>query len=462
MKDKGILGAAVLICLPAFLAGLPALSGQDFPAMGEYETISLLGQKLSAPAPDSAAVELYRKAKAEFDRNPNETNAIWLGRRVAYLGLYCEAVKIFTDGLERFPSSFRLLRHRGHRYITLRQFDKAIADLVKAAELSAAAPLDVEPDGIPNRSKRPLSNTQFNIWYHLGLAHYLKADFAAAAEAYKECLKWSKNDDLLTAATDWLYMALRRMGKADEAQICLKPIRKKMNIIENGAYHQRLLVYKGLKKPESLMETPAGLNERERGLNFAVQAYGLGNWYLFNGDAARARELFEKLVKEGGWAAFGTIAAEAEIFRMVRAPLGGGGPDFETTDVNRLLHAWTVMWNAYDLSPVERLFLDEDKLSYFSSEINGLIRGMAALKVHHQGFGFVPDGKSQESRLWLEEVRVVDLGSGQAFLVTATWGFDKGQGPETAQRGPVTFVIVKTDSGFRIVHAHFANNEKTR
>jgi tetratricopeptide (TPR) repeat protein len=460
MNNKGIFGAAILICLSAFLTASPAWSGQDLPSAGEYEAISLLGQKLSAPSPDIALIGLYRKAKAEFDRNPNEANTIWLGRRAAYLGLYREAVKIFTDGLERFPSSFRLLRHRGHRYITLRQFDKAIADLGKAAELSAAAPLDSEPDGIPNRAKRPLSNTQFNIWYHLGLAHYLKADFAAAAEAYKECLKWSKNDDLLTAATDWLYMALRRMGKADEAEICLKPIRKKMNIIENGAYYQRLLVYKGLKKPESLMETPTGLNERERSLNFAVQAYGLGNWYLYNGDAARARELFEKLVKEGGWAAFGTIAAEAEIFRMVRAPRSGSGPDPDTTDFTRLLKAWTVMWNAFDLSPVDRLFLNDDRLSYFSSEKKGLIRGMEALKVHHQGFGFVPGGKSQESRLWLEDVRVVDLGSSQAFLITATWGFDRGQGPEIGQRGPVTFVIVKTDVGFRIVHAHFANNPK--
>ncbi|MCJ7588708.1 MAG: tetratricopeptide repeat protein [Candidatus Aminicenantes bacterium] len=460
MKDKGIFGAAVLICLSSFLTASTAWSGQDLPTTGEYETISLLGQKLSAAAPDSVAVELYRRAKAEFDRNPNETNTIWLGRRVAYLGLYREAVKIFTDGLERFPSSFRLLRHRGHRFITLRQFDKAIADLSKAAELSVAAPLDSEPDGIPNRAKRPLSNTQFNIWYHLGLAHYLKADFAAAAEAYKECLKWSKNDDLLTAATDWLYMGLRRMGKADEAQICLKPIRKKMNIIENGAYHQRLLVYKGLKKPESRMETPAGLSEQDRSLNLAVQAYGLGNWYLYNGDDARARELFEKLVKEGGWAAFGTIAAEAEIFRIVRAPLTGGGPDPDTANVNRLLRAWNAMWNAYDLAPVDKLFLNDDRLSYFSSEKKGLIQGMAALKVHHRGFGFVPGGKSQESRLWLEDVRVVDLGSGQAFLVTATWGFDRDQGPETAQRGPVTFAIVKTESGFRIAHAHFANNPK--
>jgi tetratricopeptide (TPR) repeat protein len=458
--DHKLIKSAVLIGLSMVFAESRAWSGQDLPTAPEYEAISLLGGKLTAPAADSTAVELYRKAKAEFERNPNETNTVWFGRRTAYLGLYREAVRIYSEGLERFPSSFRLLRHRGHRYITLRQFDRAVADLKKAAELAAGAPLDSEPDGIPNRTGRPLSNTQFNIWYHLGLALYLKGDFAAAADAYRECLKWSKNDDLLTAATDWLYMALRRMGKEDEARACLKPIRKKMAIIENGAYHQRLLVYMGLKKPESLVETPPGLNERERSLNFSVQAYGLGNWYLYGGDAGRARELFEKLVKEGGWASFGTIAAEAEISRMARVPGPAGAPDFDTADVGSLLRAWAIMWNAYDLSPVDRLFWSDEKLSYFSSEKKGLIQGMEALRAHHKGFGFVPGGKSQESRLWLEDTRIVDLGSGQAFLVTATWGLDRGQGPETALRGPATFVIIKTEGGFRIAHAHFANDPK--
>jgi tetratricopeptide (TPR) repeat protein len=442
----------------AFLAACIVSFGQEIPAPLEYEAISLLGKKLAAPAAESAAIDLYRKAKVEFERNPNEANVIWLGRRAAYLGLYREAVRIFGYGLERFPNSFRLLRHRGHRYVTLRLFDRAIADLKRAASLSAAAPLDVEPDGIPNRARKPLSNTQFNIWYHLGLAHYLEGDFASAAEAYRECLKWSKNDDLVTAATDWLYMSLRRLGRDEEAAGCLAPVRERMKIIENGAYHQRLLVYKGIRKPESLLVSPAGLSERDRALNFAVQAYGLGNWHLYNGETAKARALFDRLVEEGSWAAFGTIAAVAALYRMARLAGPAGGPNPETADIRGLLRAWNAMWNASDLTPVGSLFLGGEGPSYFSSEKRGLIRGLPALLEHHRGFGFVPGGTRTESRLWLEDVRTLEAGGPDAFLVTAVWGFDRGQGPAAAQRGPVTFVIVRTGAGFRIAHAHFSND----
>ena len=34
--------------------------------------------------------------------------------------------------------------------------------------------LETEPDGIPNKLNMPLSSTQFNVWYDLALAHYLK------------------------------------------------------------------------------------------------------------------------------------------------------------------------------------------------------------------------------------------------------------------------------------------------
>ena len=71
-------------------------------------------------------------------------------------------------------------RHRGHRYISQRKFDAAIADFNKAAELMQGAPIEMEPDGQPNKINKPLSTTQFNVWYHLGLAHYLKEEFDEA------------------------------------------------------------------------------------------------------------------------------------------------------------------------------------------------------------------------------------------------------------------------------------------
>ncbi len=52
-------------------------------------------------------------------------------------------------------------------------------------------------------------------------------------------------------------------------------------------------------------------------LNIATQGYGVGNWYLVNGDVAAATEIFERIVAGTSWAAFGYIAAEAELARGV-------------------------------------------------------------------------------------------------------------------------------------------------
>ena len=134
-------------------------------------------------------LELKRdEAQQRFDKEFNNVEAIiWLGRRTAYLAHYKEAIFTFSDGIEQFPTDPRLYRHRGHRYITLRCFDAAIADLEKAAKLIKGKPDEIEPDGLPNARNIPTSTLQSNIWYHLGLAYYLKGDFRRALSAYREC-----------------------------------------------------------------------------------------------------------------------------------------------------------------------------------------------------------------------------------------------------------------------------------
>jgi tetratricopeptide (TPR) repeat protein len=96
-----------------------------------------------------------RVAQKNFDANPTEENYIWLGRRLAYLAKYNEAIEIFSKGLEKFPKSYKLDRHRGHRYISTRKFDAAIKDLNKAVALMKDVPLEIEPDGQPNKINVP-------------------------------------------------------------------------------------------------------------------------------------------------------------------------------------------------------------------------------------------------------------------------------------------------------------------
>jgi tetratricopeptide (TPR) repeat protein len=266
------------------------------------------GHARQPPPPDLPAAQ-QRHAAA-----PTEENTIWLGRRTAYLGRYEEAIAIYTTGLQRFPDSYRLYRHRGHRQISLRRFDAAIADFTRAAELMRGRPPEIEPDGIPNRLNRPLSTTQFNVWYHLGLAHYLKGEFAAAERAYLECLAASDNADSVTATVDWLYMAYRRQGKHDAAAALLGRITPEMTVVENDAYLKRLRFYQGQLSAEALLAS-TGTGE-DADLTLATQGYGVANWYLVNGETARAIELFERVAASPHRSAFGTIAAEADLARL--------------------------------------------------------------------------------------------------------------------------------------------------
>jgi len=280
------------------------------------EATSLLGKPLvSAAVSNEKLIANYEAAKKDYDAAPQDAEKlIWLGRRLGYLGRYQEAITVFTRGIELDAKNPKFFRHRGHRYLTTRQINKAIADFEKAAELTKGKPDEIEPDGQPNRLNKPLSTLQFNIWYHLGLAHYLKADWAKALKAYEECMKRSRNnDDSLVATSDWLYMTLKRMGRDAAAAKVLDPIREKMDIIENTSYWNRLLMYKGLRTPESVLD-PAGADD----LTVATQGYGVGNWYLYNGQAAKAKEIFERVVAGKQWAAFGYLAAEAELARWKR------------------------------------------------------------------------------------------------------------------------------------------------
>jgi len=284
------------------------------------EATSLLGAPLLQPtfSPERLGMLLGNldDAREAYEADPSDEDAIiWLGRRTAYLGRYNEAIEIYTRGLEQHPESYRLLRHRGHRYISLRRFDEAVADLRAAAELSESAEDAIEADGIPNAIDQPLSTTKFNIWYHLALAHYLRDELELALTAYQRCMEFSTNPDLLVATSDWMYMTMRRLGYDAEARALLEPISADMEIVENDAYHRRLLMYKGEIAPEELLDLRA-VDDPDLALSIATQGYGVGNWHLVEGDTERAREIFQLIVEGSSWAAFGYIAAEADLSRM--------------------------------------------------------------------------------------------------------------------------------------------------
>lgn len=281
--------------------------------MGE----ELLPAKLSST--DSARLEQdVQAAKAAYEANPDSLELIiWYGRRLAYQGKYLEAIYTYTMGLEKFPTSHRLRRHRGHRYITTRQLERAVDDYEMAAFYSLNAKNNIEPDGIPNKLNKPLGNDKFNIWYHYGLAHYLNGRYDKAISAYKKCLEFSDNNDLLVATTYWLYMTYKKIGNVELADELLTKISGEMTMVENDAYLDLLLLFKGEIDVESL-EAKAF---PENGTIDPTRGYGIGNYYQQQGDTDKANEVFLKVLESTSWASFGYIAAEAELTTAFPVPI---------------------------------------------------------------------------------------------------------------------------------------------
>lgn len=282
---------------------------------GTPEAVSLLGEPLHPmildPATESTLHARIDSAEAEYQADPDDIDVlIWLGRRLSYAGHYREAIEVYTDGIRRHPDDPRLYRHRGHRYITLRELDAAIDDLELAARLISGKDDVVELDGMPNDAGVPRSTLQTNVWYHLGLARYLQHDFEGAAHAFRRGHELSPNDDMRVAMADWLWLSLKRLEHDDAAAELLTGISNDMEILENDAYHRRLLVYKGELDPDSLVA--GGLSEADP-LTVATHGYGLGAWWLIRGDRARAVDVFRQVLETGYWPAFGYIAAEAEL-----------------------------------------------------------------------------------------------------------------------------------------------------
>jgi len=280
------------------------------------QAVSFLGDSLrefSMPAAARATADSNLVvAKAAFERAPADADSIiWYARRLGYLGRFRESIAVYTDGIAKYPDNPWMYRHRGHRYISVRELDNAIADLEKATQLTAGKPDEVEPDGQPNAQNVPIGTLQSNIAYHLALAYYLKGDFAKSLPVWEKEMTAAKNDDRKVSTGHWLYMSLRRLGRDAEAKAMLGQFRKDMNVIENQSYHSLLMLYKGELPADSVLAPSAQITSS----GTSAVAYGVGNWHLYNHRQAEAEAVFRRIMAGGQWAAFGYIAAEAELAR---------------------------------------------------------------------------------------------------------------------------------------------------
>ena len=315
------------------LAGCGLFADERQPLPAGAQCRSLLGDVLYPPPVAEGQREGLEKqlveARARWQASPDDADAlIWYGRRLGYLGLFGEAVQVFTEGIQRHPDDARMWRFRGHRWITLRQFDTAIADLQRAAQLIAERPDEPEPSGTPNARGIDLDTLHENVWYHLALAHFLRGEFEEALTNWERCLATVRNDDGRAMCAYWIASAAARAATEAEAAgdgpraatlrarstAATAGIRSDMDIVEYTSYHRLALAWKGERSPDALLA--AARADLEHNVDLATVGFGVGHWHLCRGETEAARAIFEEVVRGESWHAFGHIAAEVELARM--------------------------------------------------------------------------------------------------------------------------------------------------
>jgi tetratricopeptide (TPR) repeat protein len=266
----------------------------------KLEVTSALGTKFYSTPDPKGTVAAAEKALAADPKNPD----LILKLALAHSGVreYREAIETCTRGLKIAPDNAGLLLERGHREVGLRKFKEARADLDRAAKLD------------PNK---------LDVHYHLGLSHYFVGEFAEAGPAFRREAELAPTQDARINATNWVYASFRRAGKKNEADKAIAAITPEMKNTEAHTFFYLSLVrfFQGnMPEAEAVPpRPPAGNTDDETELRFDTVGYGVGNWYLYNGNQAKAQEYFAEVVKGHVWMTWGYIGSELEVARAKKS-----------------------------------------------------------------------------------------------------------------------------------------------
>jgi len=297
-----------LFALLTWACGAPQTKSET--TAPEAETVSFSGQPLYAkPADSLALVKSDSLIKAIRSKGTlTEDDYVAMGRSLVGIGQFRKAVDVYTEGLSAFPDSYRLLRHRGHRHINLRELEPAITDLGRAEELIRNEPEVYEYDA----AGKPGATYQHQIWYHIGLYHFMKGNYADAAAAFEKSLATSHAGSDAAGASDWLYNSYMRAGEKEKAAAVAKPFTLDF-AIDNKTYpyYRRLLLFNGIIKPEELVDESKDIAAMD--LYEVTKLYGLANYYAYQGDSAHAQALYAKVLQSGEWPGFAYACAELDV-----------------------------------------------------------------------------------------------------------------------------------------------------
>ncbi len=267
----------------------------------------LLFAALSLQAAQPAAQAAFAEANAAYEKRENDKalagyeKAIALepnnaefhlgrARALARLSRHADAISETTKAAQLDPKNPTALRDRGHYLINLHRTGEAVKDLARAEQME---------------------KNDREIYYHLGLAHYILGDFRRAADDWQGCLRNVKTDDDRISCSAWAYPSLVRAGRSAEAQKVLDGVPQTMKPKDNTAYYDRLMLFKGLAQEEDVAKTM-----EKDAISKPTVGYSIGLWHLLNRRIDKAKSYFQTAASAEQKSAFGAVAAEAELKRM--------------------------------------------------------------------------------------------------------------------------------------------------
>ena len=309
-RRLGLLGVAVLGGVLCSACDSSPNQSDSVPEPTDPEALTtLIGTPLRVPdwSPETRAVleKDLEIAQAVMAVAPErEDSHIWLGRRLGYLTRWSEAIDVFTQALEQFPNSYKLLRFRGRHLARARRFEEAIQDYRRAAELVEDVQDSYEPDGIINARNQFLGSYRSNIHYYLGQTSWAVGDYETTVTGMERAATEPlvQHDDRRVATSYWRYLALRKLGREEEARALVAEIPEGLELVENFTYYSSVLFFRGLYTEEEL------LPEADVVIKLAVAMER-----SFQGDLDGAKALLREAVEQS---AQGFWPAESELVAM--------------------------------------------------------------------------------------------------------------------------------------------------
>lgn len=204
-------------------------------------------------------------------------------------------IDAFSQGLVYNPFNATLYFGRGRKNIGLHRYWRCISDTTMA--------IRIQPE-------------TWNHWYYRAVAYNLNGNYEEAMADFMQCYNMTEPEEHYPMV-DWLFLCALDMNDKEKAREVLDLI--DVNVIPpimDYAYRRRVMLYKGVVKPEEFIdidhikENCLPLPNRVE-LEINTLTFGLYAYYSYIGDTEKANEVLLKITKFEPSPAFGYIKGVA-------------------------------------------------------------------------------------------------------------------------------------------------------